>query len=120
MIATLPHVKNGKLHGLAVSSAKRSELAPDLPTVAEAAGFKDFVTGSWQGFLAAAGTPPAAASSGSHVEIEKATKIPEVPRALKELGAEPVLSKPAQSDTWRAEQVANWAKVVKDTGIKLV
>ena len=99
MIATLPHVKNGKLHGLAVSSAKRSELAPELPTVAEATGLKNFVTGSWQGFLAAAGTPPATLER-LHVEIEKATK-------------------PAQSDTWRAEQVANWAKVVKDTGIKL-
>jgi tripartite-type tricarboxylate transporter receptor subunit TctC len=118
MIATLPHVKNGKLHGLAVSSAKRSELAPDLPTVAEATGLKNFVTGSWQGFLAAAGTPPATLER-LHVEIEKATKIPEVAVRLKELGAEPVLSKPAQSDTWRAEQVANWAKVVKDTGIKL-
>ena len=118
MIATLPHVKNGKLHGLAVSSAKRSELAPELPTVAEATGLKNFVTGSWQGFLAAAGTPPATLER-LHVEIEKATKVPEVAVRLKELGAEPVLSKPAQSDTWRAEQVANWAKVVKDTGIKL-
>ena len=60
MIATLPHVKNGRLHGLAVSSAKRSELAPDLPTVSEASGIKDFVTGSWQGILAANGMPPAA------------------------------------------------------------
>ncbi|TAJ31957.1 MAG: tripartite tricarboxylate transporter substrate binding protein [Reyranella sp.] len=118
MIATLPHVKNGKLRGLAVSSAKRSELAPDLPTVSEASGIKDFVTGSWQGILAAKGTPPEVLER-LYVEIDKATKIPEVAARLKELGAEPVLTKPAQSDAWRAKEVENWAKVVKDTGIKL-
>ena len=118
MIATLPHVKNGKLRGLAVSSAKRSDLAPELPTVSEASGIKDFVTGSWQGFLAAKGTPPEVLER-LYVEIDKAAKIPEVAARLKELGAESVLYKPAQSDTWRAQEVANWAKVVKDTGIKL-
>jgi tripartite-type tricarboxylate transporter receptor subunit TctC len=118
MIATLPHVKNGKLRGLAVSSAKRSDLAPELPTVSEASGIKDFVTGSWQGILAAKGTPPEVLER-LYVEVDKATKIPEVAARLKELGAEPVLYKPAQSDAWRAKEVENWAKVVKDTGIKL-
>ena len=56
MLATYPHVRSGKLKLIAVSSAKRLNAIPDVPTVAEA-GLKDFETGSWQGIVAAAGTP---------------------------------------------------------------
>jgi tripartite-type tricarboxylate transporter receptor subunit TctC len=118
MVATLPHVKSGKLRGLAVSSAKRDAIAPDLPTISEAGGPKDFVTGSWQGILAAAGTPPAILER-LHAEIAKATAIPEVAERLQQLGATLVLSKPAEADKWIAGEVTRWAKVVKDTGIKL-
>ena len=58
MVATLPHVKSGKLRGLAVSSAQRHEQASDLPTIAEVTGSKDFVTGSWQAGTPAAGRHP--------------------------------------------------------------
>ncbi|QQS12481.1 MAG: tripartite tricarboxylate transporter substrate binding protein [Rhodospirillales bacterium] len=118
MVATLPHVKSGKLKGLAVSSAKRHPLAPDLPTIAEASGLKDFVTGSWQGFLSAAGTP-AEITARLHAEIVKIVAMPDVAKRFQELGAEPVLSKPADANTWLQAESALWAKVVKDAGIKL-
>jgi len=59
MVATLPHAKSGKLKLLAVSSDKRVAGIPDTPTVAEATGMRDFKTGTYQGVLASAGTPPA-------------------------------------------------------------
>ncbi|HJQ56940.1 MAG TPA: tripartite tricarboxylate transporter substrate binding protein [Vineibacter sp.] len=118
MVATLPHVKSGKLRGLAVSSAQRHEQAPDLPTIGEAAGLKDFVTGSWQGVLAPAGTP-AAITGRLHAEIGKIAALPDVAQRLKELGAEPVMMRPADSDAWLQAETGRWAKVVKETGIKL-
>src|SRR5258706_5024191 len=57
MLATYPAVKDGKLKAIAISSAKRFAAAPDLPTVAES-GVAGFETGSWQGIVAPAGTPP--------------------------------------------------------------
>jgi tripartite-type tricarboxylate transporter receptor subunit TctC len=118
MVATLPHVKNGKLKGLAVSSPKRHELAPELPTIAEGAGLKDFVTGSWQGFIATAGTPKPALER-FQAEIARISALPDVAAKLKEFGAEALLYKPEQSDTWMKNEISTWAKVVKDTGVKL-
>jgi len=118
MVATLPHVQSGKLRGLAVSSAQRQAQAPDLPTIAETTGLKDFVTGSWQGVLAPPGTP-AEVTGKLHAEITRIAALPDVAQRLKELGAEPVLTKPAESHAWLQAETARWAKVVKDTGIKL-
>src|SRR5690349_7853168 len=59
MLATYPFVKDGKLKALAISSAKRFPAVPDIPTVAESAGMAGFETGSYQGIVAPANTPPA-------------------------------------------------------------
>ncbi|MBM3644321.1 MAG: tripartite tricarboxylate transporter substrate binding protein [Alphaproteobacteria bacterium] len=118
MIATLPHVKSGKLKGLAVSSPRRHEAAPELPTVSEASGLANFVTGTWQGVLAAAGTP-APITARLQAEFARIAALPDVAQRLKELGAEPILRKPAESDAWLQAEAASWARVVKDTGIKL-
>ena len=58
MLQTLPHVKNGRLKLIAVSSEKRLASLPDTPTISEAPGLAGFVSGSWQGMLAPARTPP--------------------------------------------------------------
>ena len=68
--AAVPHVKAGTIKLLAVSTAKRSSVAPDVPTVAEASGIKDFDIALWQGFFAPRGTPPEIVAR-LHAEINK-------------------------------------------------
>ena len=75
--AAVPHVKAGTIKLLAVSTAKRSGFAPDVPTVAEASGVKDFNIGLWQGFFAPRGTPREIVVR-LHAEINKTLMLPEV------------------------------------------
>ena len=74
---TVPHVKAGTMKLLAVSTAKRSGVATDVPTVAEASGIKDFDIALWQGFFAPRGTPRAIVTR-LHAEINKALLLPDV------------------------------------------
>ena len=85
--AAVPHVKAGTIKLLAVSTAKRSGFAPDVPTVAEASGVKDFDIALWQGFFAPRGTPREVVVR-LHAEINKALQQPEVKSKLLEAGAE--------------------------------
>ena len=85
--AAVPHVKAGTIKLLAVSTAKRSGFAPDVPTVAEASGIKDFDIALWQGFFAPRGTPREVVVR-LHAEINKALQLPEVKSKLLEAGAE--------------------------------
>ncbi len=85
--AAVPHVKAGTMKLLAVSTAKRSSVAPDVPTVAEASGIKDFNIALWQGFFAPRGTPPEIVRR-LHAEINKLLVQPEVKSKLLAAGAE--------------------------------
>src|SRR5690606_21373238 len=116
MVATYPHVKSGKVRLLAVTSEKRLSQLPDVPTVGEY--IPGFVTGSWQGVLAPAGTPPAIVEK-LNTEMAKIVNLPDVKEKLLTLGAEPLTMTPAQFNTWLHTQVANWAVVVKEAGIKI-
>ncbi len=113
MLATLPYVRNGKLRAMAVSSEQRW---PSLPTVAEQ-GFPGFVTGSWQGLLGAANTPPEVVAK-LNAEFSKALSAPEVRERMVAQGAEP---RPMRSDAFgeflRAE-TTKWAQLVMEAGIK--
>ena len=80
--------KGGKLRALAVTTAKRSPVAPDVPTLAEA-GLPGYEIGSWQGVFAPAGTPPAIVNR-LNAEIVKIINAPDVQKKLLDLGAEPV------------------------------
>jgi len=118
MVATLPHVKSGKLKLLAVSSDRRVPALGDAPTVAEATGMRDFKTGTFQGVLAPAGTP-APIVGRLHAEFVRICALPDIKEKLDALGAEPLLNTPAQFSDWIKSESAKWAVVVKKANLKL-
>jgi len=118
MVATLPHVKSGKLKLLAVSSDARVASLAGIPTVAEATGMRDFKTGTYQGVLAPAGTP-APIVAKLQVEIARIAALPDVKEKLVALGADPVLNTPAQFADWIKSENAKWAAVVKKANLKV-
>ena len=117
MLATYPHVKSGKLKLIAVSSSKRVASIPDVPTVAEA-GLKDFETGSWQGVVAAAGTPKDIVGR-LNGEISRILGTPDMKENLAKQGAEVYTMTPEQLANWLKTEIDKWAKVVKAVNLKL-
>ena len=109
--------KAGKLRALAVTTAKRSSIAPDVPTLAES-GLPGFEVGSWQGVFAPAGTPPAIVKR-LNAEIVKALNLPEVREKLGALGAEIVADSPEEFSALVKSEVVKWADVVKKSGAKV-
>jgi tripartite-type tricarboxylate transporter receptor subunit TctC len=112
----LPHVKSGKIRALAVSSAKRSVVAPEYPTIAEA-GVPGYEHASWVGLLAPARTPQAIVSA-LHAESVKALAREDVKGLLLRDGLEPVGDSPQEFAKVIRAEVAKWMKVVKAAGIK--
>ncbi len=116
MLATYPYVKDGKLKVLAISSAKRFAAAPDIPTVAEQ-GMPGFETGSWQGIVAPAGTPPEVVNK-LHATVMAILSTPEMKDRLDKAGAEVRAQSPAEFGAFIRDEKARWAKVVKESGEK--
>ena len=117
MVATYPMVKGGKLKALAISSAKRFPGAPELPTVAEAAGLAGFETGSFQGIVAPAGTPAPVVAT-LHNTLARILATPDMQKRLQDLGAEYRPGSSAEFGEFIKTEKARWAKVVKDSGAK--
>ena len=116
MTSSLPHVKSGKLRAISVTTAKRASALPDLPTVAES-GLPGFDVGSWFGILAPAGTP-AAVVEKLNADIVRAIRGAEMSRQFVTTGLDPFpLSSKAFAE-YMEKETANWAKVVRDAGIK--
>ncbi|NMM76142.1 hypothetical protein B2J86_12580 [Acidovorax sp. SRB_14] len=114
MVATYPHVRSGKIKLIALSSAKRNAQVPDAPTVAET--LPGFLTGSWQGLLAPAGTPKPVVDK-LNAEVTRITALPDVRERLTTLGAEPSAMSPADFTAWLKAEVPAMATVVKDNKI---
>lgn len=117
MLATYPAVKDGRLKALAISSSKRFSAAPDIPTVAESANLPGFETGSFQGIVAPAGTPPEVVNK-LHATITQILATPEMQERLAKAGAETRPGTPAAFGSFISSEKARWAKVVKESGAK--
>ena len=116
MPPALPHIKSGKVRAIAVTSAKRSPVLPDVPTVAES-GVPGYEAIAWQGLVAPAGTPrPVIARVNA--EVVKALKQPDIAAKLNEQGFETVASTPEWFTQYIKSEIAKWSKVIKAAGIK--
>jgi len=115
--AGLPYAKSGKLHGLAVTTKKRTAAAPDIPTVAEELNLADYEVDSWCAMFAPAKTP-ASMVARMHKEIARVVNVPEVRQKLLEQGADAVGSDPGELDRVVRTELKTWAAVIRDAGIK--
>jgi tripartite-type tricarboxylate transporter receptor subunit TctC len=113
---TMPFVRDGKLRALAVTSAQRSPLAPDLPTMAEA-GVPGYEMIGWNGMLVAKGTPPEIVAR-LHREAAKILHTPEMAQQLVALGAEPVGDTPDEFGAFFKAEMTRWGKIIKEKGIR--
>ncbi|MDO9361158.1 MAG: tripartite tricarboxylate transporter substrate binding protein [Polaromonas sp.] len=116
VFVTKPHIDNGRLRPLAVTTSKRAPELPNVPTVAES-GFAGFDAPAWWAILAPAKTPPDVIKRMSE-EVSKALKNPEIAKKLNAQGIDIIDGSPDMARTFIDKQIDTWAKVVKDNGIK--
>jgi tripartite-type tricarboxylate transporter receptor subunit TctC len=115
--ATLPLIKSGRLRGLAVTTARRSASAPDLPTLAES-GLPGYDITSWYGVVAPMGTPDVIAKR-LNTEINAILAQSDVKERLFAMGCDPVISSQAQFADYVKRELALWKLLIKDSGMKI-
>jgi tripartite-type tricarboxylate transporter receptor subunit TctC len=113
----IAHVRSGKLRVLAAASEERNRLLPDVPTFAEL-GHPKVAVSLWYGLLAPAGTPRPVIERLNR-EVVSALKSPEVRDKLLAQGAEPMPGSPEAFASFMRDEMAKWAPVVKQAGVKL-
>ena len=115
MPSALPMAREGKIRAIAVTTAKRSSAAPEIPTIAES--IPGFEATTWFAMFAPAGTPKPVVDKLS-AEVQRVFRLPEVAERLKTLGLEAVLSSPEELAAYQASEISKWTKVVKESGAK--
>jgi len=118
VLAGVPHIKSGKLRALAVTSQKRIESLPDVPTVDEALGIQGYQAVSWGGFMVPSGTP-AEVIAKMNAAVNKALLEPDVASKLKGQGAEIVGGSPEAFDKFLRAELIKWKQVADRAKIRL-
>lgn len=116
LVPTLPHVKAGKLRGLAVTGAERVRQLPELPTIAEAI-LPGFEVGVWYGIMVPAGTPESVITAMNR-DITQALRSPDVEQRLSREGATPNANTPAEFGAYIERELKKWAQAVRESGAK--
>ncbi len=114
--AAMPSIKAGKIRPLAVTSAKRIDLLPEVPTMAES-GVPGFESYNWQGIIAPAGTP-APVIARLNAAFNEILKDPDVVRAIADTGSQPAGGTPEAFGLFIEAERQKWAKVIKAANIK--
>jgi tripartite-type tricarboxylate transporter receptor subunit TctC len=114
--AGLPHVRSGRLRGLAVTTTRRSAAAPELPTIAEAA-LPGYEASTWYGLLAPAGAPDALVGRINR-EVVAVLRQPEMTERLVAQGFEPAPGTPEQFARHIRDEIAKWARVIATAGLR--
>jgi tripartite-type tricarboxylate transporter receptor subunit TctC len=112
-----PHAKSGKVRGLGVSSLKRSQVFPELPTISEA-GVPGYETNAWGGLVVPVGTPKAIVTKLNR-EMNRALESPALRERYASIQAEPVGGTPDEFAAYVRKETVKWAEVVKKSGAKL-
>jgi tripartite-type tricarboxylate transporter receptor subunit TctC len=113
--SAMPHVKNGRLRALGVTSAKRSPAAPDVPTLIEA-GVPGYDYSTWYGVLAPAGTPRAVIDKLNRT-LRSTLALEDMKRKLEAQGVDPLAGTPAEFGSYLKSETEKWTKVVRAAGI---
>ncbi|MES2561592.1 MAG: tripartite tricarboxylate transporter substrate binding protein [Pseudomonadota bacterium] len=120
MFATLPgsidQIRTGRIRAIAVTSAKRANAAPDIPTVSES-GVPGYEASSWFALLAPVGTPRTIVTR-LNADALKALQMREVQESLTRQGMDPTGSTPAEADAYLRSEIAKWTRVVREAGIR--
>ena len=117
MPPVMPHIQAGKLRGLAISTPRRLPQLPDVPTFAEE-GITGFDVSNWYGVMAPAGTPRDIVQK-LNADINKAMQVPEVRARLEGVGTQMREQSAAEFEAYMKSEVAKYAKLIKDTGVRI-
>jgi tripartite-type tricarboxylate transporter receptor subunit TctC len=115
--SVMPHVRNGRLRALGVTTAKRVRATPDVPTIAEA-GLPGFELTGWYGLLAPAGTPSPVVNR-LNVDLVKTLNVADVQEKLVDQGLEVATSTPREFADFLKAEIAKYARVVREAGVKV-
>jgi tripartite-type tricarboxylate transporter receptor subunit TctC len=116
MVSTLPQIQSGKICALAVTTAARSDVLPDIPTIAETVpGYEAVI---WFGVGVPTGTPTEVVGKLNR-EISAALSSPKVKGKLTELGSSPIIASPGEFWTFARSETEKWEKVIRQSGVKV-